>query len=520
MAIQRNFVCGLVLAGLALVWAQSPSPAPAGVSTRLVRLRVNAVDEQGKPADLTADDIRVTDQGKAQRIVLFRREGTAASAPNEFSNRPAAARRPVTVVLLDLLNQGTAEQMNSVKEVGRALQETESGDSLYLYVLTMDGTLDPIRPISTTGSPADSQWTKQADSLLDKARKDANRTRPRGLTQEMGVKKTYVALETLTGQLAAFPGRRNIVWITNQLPTIWESHATSTAWDPVDSYVNPMGGIGALSGLHDDRTGKVYAEGDSRCKGDWMGCSLYLPHLTLALEKASIAVYPISLAGALDPNYARGMEEFANMTGGRSFVSKTVGAAIKQAADDGRAGSYVVAYAPPPEFWNGKYHHISVTSARKGVSIEAPQRYLASPDKRPDDVREQAALAMTFNTPFDVDNVGLRATVARAADQKSVRLTIHVSADDLVLAQQGDHFGGQVTVSWVNYSAAGPTGTPGMARLALQLTAAQREAAAKDGIPIVQDVPIDDGVQLVRLFVVDRTTDVAGSLAIPVPPKS
>jgi len=68
-----------------------------------------------------------------------------------------------------------------------------------------------------------------------------------------------------------------------------------------------------------------------------------------------------------------------------------------------------------------------------------------------------------------------------------------------VLAQQGDHFGGQVTVSWVNYSAAGPTGTPGMARLALQLTAAQREAAAKDGIPIVQDVPIDDGVQLVRL---------------------
>lgn len=208
------------------------------------------------------------------------------------------------------------------------------------------------------------------------------------------------------------------------------------------------------------------------------------------------------------------------MTGGRSFVSKAVEAAIKQAADDA-CGGYSVAYAPPQQNWDSKFHKVAVTCARKGVRIQAKQRYYAPPpDNRPADAKEQAALATTFAKPFDVDDVGLRATVSRAADQKAVRLTIRVSAEDVVLAQQGDHFGGQVTVAWVNYGAAGPVGSPGMARLALQLTTAQREAAAKEGIPIVQDVAIDDGILGIRLFVVDRSTDVAGSLTIPVPPKS
>jgi VWFA-related protein len=477
---------------------------------RLVRLSVDAADDQGKPvADLSADDFRVTDQGKQQRIVLFRRDATAAPGPNEFSNRLSTVRRPVTVLLLDLLNEGQSEQMNSVQEISRALQQLESGDSLYLYVLTMEGALDPIRPIGAV--PADSQWNKQADSLLEKARKDVGRTRPRGFTQEDRVKKTYLALETLSSQLAVFPGRRNIVWVTNELPTIWPSNATSSAGAPENPYGKPMGGLAPRT---------AWAEGDSKCTGDWMGCSLYLPHLTVTLERANAAVYPVSCAGALNSNVARTMEEFANMTGGRSFVSKAVEAAIKQAADDA-CGGYSVAYAPPQQNWDSKFHKVAVTCARKGVRIQAKQRYYAPPpDNRPADAKEQAALATTFAKPFDVDDVGLRATVSRAADQKAVRLTIRVSAEDVVLAQQGDHFGGQVTVAWVNYGAAGPVGSPGMARLALQLTTAQREAAAKEGIPIVQDVAIDDGILGIRLFVVDRSTDVAGSLTIPVPPKS
>jgi VWFA-related protein len=507
--MNRNLVYCLVLAGFALS-AQSPSPTAAPQPMRLVRLSVEAADEQGRPvADLSADDFRVTDQGKPQRIVLFRRDATAAPGPNEFSNRLSTVRRPVTVLLLDLLNEGQSEQMSSVREVSRALQELESGDSLYLYVLTMEGALNSIHPISA--APADSQWNKQADSLLEQARKDAGRTRPRGFTQEDRVKKTYVALEALSSQLAVFPGRRNIVWVTNDMPTIWPSHATSSGGNPDNAYSNPMGGLAPRT---------AWAEGDTRCTGDWMGCSQYLAHLTVTLERANAAVYPVSFAGALDPNIARVMDEFANMTGGRSFISKALGAAIQQAADDARGG-YSIAYAPPQQNWDSKFHRVAVTCARKGVRIQAQQRYYAlPPDNRPADAKEQAALATTFAKPFDVGDVGLRATIARAADQTAVRLTIRVNAEDVVLAQQGDHFVGQVTVAWVSFGAAGPVGSPGIARVALQLTTAQREAAAKEGIPIVQDVAIDDSVQGIRLFVVDLSTDVAGSLTIPVPPRS
>jgi VWFA-related protein len=398
--------------------------------------------------------------------------------------------------------------MNAVREVSRALQQLESGDSMYLYVLTMEGVLDPLHPVGA--APADSQWNKQADSLLEKARKDAGRTRPRGFTQEDRVKKTYLALEALGAQLSVFPGRRNIVWVTNDVPTIWPSHAISSGGDPENPYGKPMGGLAPRT---------AWAEGDSRCTGDWMGCSLYLPHVAVKLDQTGAAVYPVSCAGVLDPNAARVMEEFANLTGGRFFVSKDVGAAVKQAAADARG--YSIAYAPPQSNWDSKFHKVAVACARKGVRIQAKQRYYATPpDTRPAEVKEQAALATAFAKPFDADDLGLRATVARAADQKAIRLTIRVNAEDVVLAQQGDHFSGQVTVAWVAFSAAGPVGTPGMARLALRLTAAQREAVAKEGIPIVQDVAINDSIQGIRLFVVDRSTDVAGSLAFPVPPKS
>jgi len=76
-------------------------------NARLVTLNLTATDGQGHAvADLSADEIRVTDQGKAQTVASFRRIAAQAVAPavaGGLSNRPAALAG-VHVILLDLLN--------------------------------------------------------------------------------------------------------------------------------------------------------------------------------------------------------------------------------------------------------------------------------------------------------------------------------------------------------------------------------------------------------------------------------
>src|SRR5258706_895867 len=224
--------------GAAVLLAQVP--APSATTAGLIRLSVAALNSNGEPVlDLKADDFQVSDQGKPQRIVYFRGKANAeAPAQREYSNR-ADAPPHYTVILFDLLNENQSDRQNVSRQVGRSLQQLESSDRLYLYMLTLEGNLSPNHPIGGK-SGDDSTWTQQIEKTIDKAMKTANHARPAQMNdKELVVKRTYVALETLANQLAPLPGRRDIVWITNGMPNVW----------------NPK----------------------TPCNGDWVDCALYVP---------------------------------------------------------------------------------------------------------------------------------------------------------------------------------------------------------------------------------------------------
>ncbi len=82
------------LAGVVLVLAFLHADESTQSEPQLLDLNVIAVDSRGHSVtDLTADDFQITDAGKPQRILLFRRSGAsgrpekAALGPHEFSNR-------------------------------------------------------------------------------------------------------------------------------------------------------------------------------------------------------------------------------------------------------------------------------------------------------------------------------------------------------------------------------------------------------------------------------------------------
>lgn len=517
MTFGRKLICELIAAGCTLALhapvASAADNPPEQV--RLVRLNVAAFDNDGKPVgDLTADDFKVRDQTKDRRIVLFHPNALPQLAAGEISNRVTPGVRPPTIILLDMLNPDRLAQLDALKDLTKTLEQVKSGESLFLYRLKVDGTIEPIHPVedwSKTG------WTREAGDLLEKVGKEAGSPRPAGLTVEGRTKETYVVLETLSSKLAAFPGPRQIVWLSYNIPNQLPTQAGTEGDRPSTMYKDTMGGVGGRATKYDDATGTpwVAGAGDTMCKtGIWVDCALYIPHLTSTLERNNTTVYTVNYEGALDPGWSRGNEQFESAVGGRWFLKDNLATVLAQAAADAQGG-YTLAYEQPHEGWDNKYHSVKLICSRKGVNILTRDHYYAALDKRDPAAREQGALAAAFNTPGNVSDIGLRVSLAPGANANSLRLKILVDAADLLLARHGEAYDGYVTVSWVNYGDAGPVGTPGMSHPTLHFAATEIGSAMKNGAPILQDVPIDGTIKAIRLFVVDRTTCLAGSLFIP-----
>jgi VWFA-related protein len=454
--------------------AQAPANAPA-----TVRLKVVALDAKGQPvADLAPADLETLDQGKPQRLLYFHHRSTPAAAKpaDELSNH--APTPHTTAILIDFMNQPRGDALEAVKKVGQSLQQLESGESLYLYFLGMDGVMTPLHafPANSLIPQADDKtWTKDAEAQLTKAGKSLSRARPGGMLVEERVKKTYVALETLAKQLTAFSGDRNIVWVMKDVPTISNPQTT--------------------------------------CSGDWLDCGLYVPHLTVTMQHAGVSVNPVTYATIDDPNTNRGMVDFAGLLAGRPFFGDDI-RRVLTTLNGVDAGVYDVAYEPPAESMDNKFHRLKVASEKKGIKFEARQRYYAYTDARPPAARVQEALLNAIKSPWDDTTIGIRANASPSG--AGLKIEARIEPADLLIREEGGAFTAHVTMLLVGYAAGGPTGSPVPADLSVRLTKEQFETAKKEGLPFSQDFPTDPQIQRVRFFVYDQGTGATGSLFIPV----
>jgi len=457
----------------AFTHAQAPTE-PA----RLVRLSVVALDSNGQPAaGLTAEDFQITDQGKPQRIVLFRGAAPAAQAGNspESSNRPDP-RIHTTAILFDFLSENRAERQEAARKMGASLKQLESGESIYLYVLGPDGTLIPVHEMpKEAGAASDKAWIHGIETVLAGVIKSHDKPRPAGMSDEDVVKKTYVALESVANQLSVFPGRRDIIWIAGWVPNV----------------SNPK----------------------STCSGDWIDCSLYVPHLSVTLDHASVIVNPY-FYGTASVDQSRILEEMASLTGGRSYLGPDMADVVKQFGSQAQ-GTYSVAYDPAAASWDSKFHKVKVTCSRQGVKLAVRQRYYALPDQRPAAARQQAMMVAAYQASSDVSDIGLRAKVTPGGPN-TIKVELRVDPADLVLRENAGQWSGPITLLYSARAASGPQGEPTLADMDLHLTREQRETAMKEGIPITKEYPIDGATQKVRLMVLDRATDSVGSLTVPV----
>lgn len=495
--------------GFAAACSAQSAEQPAAAAPPLVNLNVVAKDGRGQAVtDLTRDDFQVFEGSKAQRVVSFRRSEQSVkrlmrAEANEYSNRSGVPMERVRVILFDLLNARFEDRGSMLHELGPALGHVEASETLFFYILTMNGTLYAVHGLPDgdrgTAAVGARPWTDDIKALLDSASRELFRLRSVGIDVDTRVRMTYQALGSLANLVAAAPGRKSLIWISHGVPI--------------------------SLGL-----GNTYYSG--------MDYTPLLQRLTSTLDRADVAVYtvrqPESLApgagassGAesrsaapadgpgITPATAETLEQFAQLTGGYAFMTPDIRGAIARAASDART-SYRIGYEPPLGNWDGKYHKIRVTCARKGVKLETKQGYYAFADMAAEGDREKAALEAATASAFNATEIGLYARLTEhEPGTHSVELAIRVDAGDVSLAQAGEWATGRLAVSVVGYMKDGRTELFPAEEVTPKLTAEQREKALREGIRVEERLVLAEGVERLRVLVYDRGSGAVGSLGIP-----
>lgn len=475
--MSRRLLLALALSCAALT--ASPRAEPAGP---LLTFNVIAVDAKGSPVrDLKTTDLRIYDDGKLMRAAFCRPLQAADPNvppldPGEFSNRPVRGNSQTTLVLLDLLNENLAERSMGWNEIGRTFQKLEAGRHFYLYLLTKDGVLFPVHGLPVAPGPApppDSDWETHVPALLDQAMRTTNRLRPQEyqVNVDARVRQSLDALQDLAADLSAQPGRKSLVWVSHGVPIAAKS----------------------VDGLFRDYTPLVQDLGTS-------------------LARAGIAVYAVDQVDRSGPSLSSTdtLEQLASLSGGQWFASDAAEQAIRQAVSEGPA-TYQVAYVPPLERWDGKFHKLRVAAETKGLRLRSLSGYFGDP--READPGQRFALAALG--PADDPGIGLRATVAASQKvQGWMHYRVRVDAAGLQLTP-GDPATGEISLTFAYFTNEWQPVTSGEIPTQLSLTADQRDRALREGVELSFDRPVSNLVRKVRLVVRDARSGAVGSLTLP-----
>ncbi|HEX4605910.1 MAG TPA: VWA domain-containing protein [Candidatus Angelobacter sp.] len=526
--------------------------------TRLVVVDVVATNKDGAVTDLQRDDFTVLEDGKEQKVRVFNfqqpRVNTSGGAPivppklpeNVYSN---VARyntsSALNVVLLDALNTSLPNQAYVREQMIRYLEKMPEGQPVAVYMLgskltlLQDFTNDPavlkavIKDLKLKVSPLQDNPTGGPETELLPAgladsgmlpgemlgamqRFEQERV---GFQTDLRITYTVNALTSIARSLSGYPGRKNLIWVSEAFPL---------SIDP-----------------NMELTGDIFA-----------GTRNYGPQIAKAADSlidAQIAIYPIDARGLVAPSvfsaantgrdkYGRSlgrggrlgtaisnesaqlqnvhgaMQEMADRTGGKAFYNtNAIDGAIRQSIDDGST-YYTLAYYPENKNWNGKFRKIQVKVNQHGVKLHYRMGYYAVDPRafaEQNQKQQMAAfeLALSPDSPISTA-LPFNALVIPPAEKSpgTVRVNFGVDPHALSFEKQADGLEHATVECTVQVFSA--KGKPMGGKLTTVNAALKKETFDKvmqDTFPCQQAVDLGPGNYFLRLGVRDDRTGLIGT---------
>jgi hypothetical protein len=96
-----------------------------------------------------------------------------------------------------------------------------------------------------------------------------------------------------------------------------------------------------------------------------------------------------------------------------------------------------------------------------------------------------------------------------------LNVQFRIDPADLLLREENGALSGAVLYLIADIGASGPIGNPTISRYEVHVPSDQRDRIFKEGVPIVQDHPVNDSIQKVRVIVLDQGSNATGSLSMP-----
>lgn len=498
--------------------ATQPSTVLKSV-TRLVIVDVVATDSKGEPVtDLSANDFRVLENGKAQEIRIFNSQhpaqpvqGLPPLPPNVFTNVPRYQHNTsFNVIILDGLNTSFEDVADVRRNMLDFLKNLSRDEPVAIYGLNkrlelLQDFTTPAKALQAAGDPAS---PTESQSKIAQFMPNLEALGP-CLREQM----TVLALHWIAKSLAGFPGRKNLIWISDSFPF--------GIYTALNQYPNPclINVSKELTETVDDMLDReiavypIVAEGLANHDYDPAGSVG-----TQGLIGGQRFRGNVALSARARANRIININDLAKKTGGEVFHDRNdLDMAVRKSIDDGST-YYALGYYPANKKWDGQFRTIDVKVNRNGIHLRYRLGYFAT-EAAPATLQSAQSRAKAMNDALAPELPSMTSVLFEVAfvppspqndNQALVRFAIDPSAITFERSPDQMAYASVDCVVKV-YSLKGELLKTASSTMEAKLKPDVLSKIMQSSFPCQQKIALDPGSYLLKLGVIDNRTGQLGT---------
>jgi hypothetical protein len=320
------------------------------------------------------------------------------------------------------------------------------------------------------------------------------------------------ALNSLARILGGIPGRKNLIWISADLPFsfIPENRTMSNA--ELEENLPSLN-----TRRVEEHSAGNYAATFRQSHAD------EIRDTASRLASAQIAVYPVDARGlsiSTDIDSQETMREMARETGGRAYVNQNeIKIGVQRAFEDATA-AYTIGYYPENKKYDGKYRSIKVKVRRDGVDVQNRRGYYAIDPTQLKGYNPQQEVASALGDVVSSTLVAFSAQVKPpSANSVTDKIGVTFLVDANTLSAEDTSGGKRLNVAMYAtvYSPTGKMLSNRTQKVDQAFDPSTYQQILQHGLMLHMDIDPQPGNNQLRLAVQDGRTGLVGTIDAPAP---